>query len=101
VPGVVPLATVITPVAAFMVIEPAAGVGAVPGVRSAFGVAPVMTTGTPPLVVSLATTDGVTPPVAGMAGGVSFTAKMVAVTVTTTNAVSQVAGTDAGKVQIV
>jgi hypothetical protein len=62
-----------------------------------------MTTGTPPLVVSLATTDGVTPPVAGMAGGVSFTAKMVAATTTVAVAVLQVPGKGrvAGTVQMV
>ena len=94
------MATVITPVAGFITIEPAAGgLTIVPGVRVALV---PKTTGTPPLVVSLATTEGVLPPVAGIAGGVSFTAKIVAATTTMALAVEQVAvGVVAGIVQMV
>ena len=92
------MATVIVP-SAFIVIEPAVTVGAVPGVSVALV---PNTTGTPPLVVSLAITDGVLPPVAGMAGGVSFTAKIVAATTTMALAVLQVGvGVVAGIVQMV
>jgi len=78
VPGVVPGATVIVPLG-FIVIEPAAGVGAVPGVRLAFVPAPLNTTGWP-LVVSLPITDGVVPPVDEIVVGPSLTASIVGLT---------------------
>ena len=76
-PGVVPGATVMVP-SAFIVIAPSAGAGAVPGVRLTL----VPITAGLPLVVSLATTEAVLPPVAGTAAGVSAAALMDAVTVT-------------------
>ena len=80
-----PGATVIVP-SLFIVIEPATGVGAVPGVK-------VIAAGTigKPLKVSLVRTVGVVAPVAPlMAAGVSFVAKIgAAVTGTVTMAVLQ------------
>jgi hypothetical protein len=99
VPGVVPAATVITP-AAFIVIEPSVGVGAVPGVKLTL----VPITAGMPLVVSLTITEGVAPPVEGIGTGVSFTAMMVGEPTTTVAvAVEQVpgAGKVAGIVQMV
>ncbi len=84
----VPAATVIVP-SAFMVMDPAAGVGAAPGVRVIAAGSTVT-----PFSVSLASTVPVAPPVAPlMDAGASSTASITAApTMTVAVAVSQLVG---------